>query len=266
MKRKLGIVADCLRSEGVSSLDALEKIKAAGFEAIFTNEYRNEDVAAIKKRADELGLSYEFIHAPFFEINSLWLPGLDYLRIFNAIKESIDAAANNGVPAIILHVSSGWIPPQVNDLGLSRYDELVLYAAERGVTVAFENLRKVGNLCCLMDRYEKMSNVAYCYDNGHEHCYTETVSWMDIFRDRVVATHIHDNLGRPEDRMADYDWHLLPFEGTCDYQTMMRKLDEYVPELPLILEVGMGNPKHPKLTPDEFLATCYERIKKISEM
>ena len=47
---------------------------------------------------------------------------------------------------------------------------------------------------------------------------------------------------------------------------MMCNPDEYVPELPLMLEVSLGNPRQPKLTPEAFLATCYERIKKISEM
>ena len=170
----------------------------------------------------------------------MWMPGLGYLTMFNAMKESIDSATENGIPMVITHVSSGWNPPQVNDLGLSRYDEIVLYAKERGITVAFENLRLVGNLACLVDRYEKMDNVKYCFDCGHEHCYTKTIKWMDIFTTKTCCTHIHDNMGRPfDDKVNDYDAHLLPFDGTYDYEQMSH---------------------------EDFLATCYERIKKISMM
>ena len=263
MERKLGIVASCLH--GVSELDALEKIKAAGFETFFTGSYKNDDVRAIKERADELGLEYEFIHAPFRNINQMWTAGMGYLEVFDYMKESIDAAANNGIKYVITHVSSGWLPPQVNDLGLERYDEIVLYAKDKGIQVAFENLRKVGNLAVLVDRYENMDNVGFCYDNGHEHCYTETVCWPDIFREKMLCTHIHDNFGRPEDKMADGDIHILPFDGNCDYAKMMAKLDEYNYTGSLTLEVGRGA-RYKDLSHEEFLQTCYDRLVKISKM
>ena len=266
MKRKLGIYAKCLY--GVSEIDSLEKIKKAGFETFFTDSGKDSrEIAAIRKKADELGLEYEFIHAPFNGINEMWMPGLGYLTMFNAMKDSIDQAADNGVKIVITHVSSGWNPPQVNDLGLSRYDEIVLYAKDRGVTVAFENLRLLGNLACLIDRYENMKNVRYCFDCGHEHCYTKTIKWLDIFTTKTCCTHIHDNMGRPfEDKTMDYDSHLLPFDGTYDYEQMMRKLDEYGYAGSLMLEVGQSTPEYRAMSHEDFLATCYERIKKISMM
>ena len=265
MNRKLGIIANCLR--GVSAVDALEKIKAAGFETFFTDNYKDADVAEIKKRADELGLEYEFIHAPFHNINQMWMPGMGYLEVFDYMKESIDSAAKHGIPYVITHVSSGWKAPQVNDLGLARYDELVVYARDRGVILAFENLRLLGNLACLVDRYEGLDCVRFCFDCGHEHCYTKTVSLLDVFTDRVCCTHIHDNMGRPfEDKVNDFDTHLLPFDGTYDYKKMMQKLDEYGYTGSLMLEVGQTREEYAKLSHEEFLATCYERIKRISQM
>jgi sugar phosphate isomerase/epimerase len=74
-------------------------------------------------------------------------------------------------------------------------------------------------------------------------------------------------MGRPfEDKTHDYDAHMLPFDGTYDYVQMMRKLDEYGYAGPLTLEVGQNRPEYLAMSPEEFLATCYERIKKISEM
>ena len=265
MKRRLGINAHCLA--GVSEVDALKLIKASGFETTFIAAYDPKEVSQIKAEADRVGLAVEFIHAPFSGINEMWMPGMGYLQIFNKMKETIDSAAANGIPAVIIHVSSGWKCPQVNDLGLSRYDELVIYAKEKGVTLAFENLRMVGNLACLVDRYEHMDNVAYCYDCGHEHCYTKTVRWLDIFTFNVYCTHIHDNIGRAyEDKVNDFDQHLLPFDGTCDYAQMMRELDKYEYSGALMLEVTQDKPEYCNLSNEEFLATAYERIKRISEM
>jgi sugar phosphate isomerase/epimerase len=261
MKRKLGILSECL---GIDPVEALDKIKAAGFECFFTGACDREKVAALVARGNELGLTCEFIHAPFSGINNMWLAGMDYLTVMNGMKQAIDTAAATGVPTVIVHVSSGWNAPEITDLGLARFDELVLYATERRVILAFENLRRVGNLAYLADRYEHMEYVRFCYDCGHEHCYTKYVTWMDIFREKMVATHIHDNHGRGEEKIGDPDAHLLPFEGNLDYEKMMRKLDEYNFEGPLILEVS--NRRHKHLSHEEFLATCFERIKRISEL
>lgn len=261
-KRKLGIVSECLRGE--DPVGSLEKIKDAGFDCFFTGCYDLSAVSALVKRGEELGLSCEFIHAPFKGINDMWLAGMGYLEIMNGMKQAIDTAAATGIPTIIAHVSSGWNAPEITDLGLSRFDELVLYATEKKVTVAFENLRKVGNLAYFADRYENMEYVRFCYDCGHEHCYTKYVTWMDIFRKKMVATHIHDNHGRGEEAVGSPDEHLLPFEGTLDYERMMRKLDEYGFGGALILEVD--NSRHMELSHEDFLATCFERIEKISRL
>lgn len=261
MKRKLGIVSECLR---IDPVEALDLIKKAGFDCFFTGKIDVETVSALVARGNELGLTCEFIHAPFKGINNMWLAGMDYLTVMNGMKQTIDTAAATGVPTVIVHVSSGWKAPEICDLGLARFDELVLYATERKVTLAFENLRMVGNLAYLADRYENMEYVRFCYDCGHEHCYTKYVSWMDIFREKMIVTHIHDNHGRGPEKIADTDTHLLPFEGNLDYEKMMRKLDEYNYQGSLTLEVA--NDRYKDLSHEEFLATCFERIKKISEL
>lgn len=266
MKRKLGLNVDCII--GADPRKTLELAHQIGFESFFAGTRSRECLHDLKKRGDELGMDFEFLHAPFHGINDMWMPGMGYLTLYNGMKDSIDAAAECGIPTVITHVSSGWTPPQVNDLGLSRYDEIVLYAKEKGITVAFENLRMVGNLAVLVDRYEQMDNVMYCYDCGHEHCYTKTVSWLDIFTTRVCCTHIHDNMGRPfEDKVHDFDQHWLPFDGTIDYEKMMRKLDEYGYKGSLTLELNNGvREDYKAMSPEEFLRTAYERIKKISEL
>ncbi len=267
MKRKLGINTDCLREllDDVSMLELAYKI---GFEAFTTGNADSVTVAALKKKADELGMEFSFLHAPYKGINALWEDGEEAREMFGKIIDAIDTASACGVPSVILHVSSGWNPPPVNDLGLSRYDALVDYAAEKGIIIAFENLRCVGNLAYLMERYEHRDNVRFCFDCGHEHCYTKTVSWLDIFTDRLVATHIHDNMGRPfEDKVTDRDTHWLPFDGTYNFHEMMRKLDKYGYEGPLVMEVFRTvRADYKEMAPEEFVTTAYERIKRISLM
>ena len=265
IRRELGINADCLN--GISELDALELIKKTGFDSVFISSYKNDEVAKIKSKADEIGLTVEFIHARYQGINNMWLPGLSYVDIYEKMTEAIDSASSNGIEGVVVHVSSGWKAPDVNDLGLSRFDQLVLCAREKGVKLVFENLRYTGNLACLVDRYECMPHVMFCYDVGHENCYTKTVRWMNIFTTRVFCTHIHDNPGRAlEDKTGDYDLHLLPFEGNCDYERIMSDLNAYGYDRRLSLEVMHYKPEYQHMTAEEFLSTCYERLVKISKM
>ena len=264
MKRKLGLFYESL--PGVTGVEAVKLLHDAGFDCYCTGCCNPEYLQPVVDAGNELGMTCEFIHAPFGgnEINNMWLPGLSYLNIFNGMKKAIDTAAACKVPVVVAHISHGWYPPEVNDLGLARFDELVLYAAERDVKLAFENVYSVGNLAYFADRYEKLPNVGLCYDAGHEHCFTKTVSWLDIYTEKVFAIHINDNPGRPGGKEGNTDMHWLPFKGDVDYEDMMKKLNKYGYEGSLILEVSKSSKS--ELTHEEWLADCYERAKKISEM
>ena len=218
MKHRLGIIADCL--PGVAEIDALEKIRKAGFDMVFSSEYDPKTVYKIKEKCDRLGLSLDFLHAPFRGINDFWIPGLAYRGLRNGIYGSIDAASEAGVPMIVCHVSSGWFPPQLCDVGFQRFDDLVDYAISKNVKIAFENLRKVGNLAAILERYEKVPEVGFCYDCGHEHCYTETVHFLELYGNRVFCTHIHDNHGQKDE-------HLTIGEGDIDFRRVVGMLPNY---------------------------------------
>ena len=70
MKRKLGIVANCL--SGIKEIDALPLIKAAGFETFFTTRaYKRDEVREIKRVADELSLEEEFLATCYERIKKI---------------------------------------------------------------------------------------------------------------------------------------------------------------------------------------------------
>ena len=268
MKRKLGMNVNglCVPSQ----LEGLDLMKKVGFDCFFTGAFHYDEVASLKEHADKLGIEFEFIHGPFSGfngINAMWLSGIDYRPLFNDMKESIDSAAACQIPIVVIHVSSGWNAPQVNDLGLARYDELVLYAREKGVKIACENLRKLGNVAYFVDRYERDENVGFCYDCGHQHCYTPNVCWPDVYTSQLLCTHLHDNHGiaRP-DATEREDEHLLPFDGTFDYARMIAKLNEYDYRGSLMMEITQRKPQYASMTAEEFAAEAYARVKKLSEL
>ncbi len=263
MNRKLGINVDCI--PGGLVFERVKKIKEVGFDSIFASGFAF--IGKIADTADSIGLNFEFLHAPFDGINNMWLEGDEYLKLFNRMKKSIDLASDNGIPTVIVHASSGWNPPAVTELGLSRFDSLVNYAKNKNVNIAIENLRRTDNVVLLGERYAAKGNVGYCYDIGHEHCYTDGVDWMELFRDRVICTHIHDNFGIKSKDQEGTDLHLLPFDGDVDYKSAMDRLNKYGYKGSLMLEVlNDRNPQYAAMDELEFLKLAYERAKKLSEL
>lgn len=266
MKRKLGMNCDACR--GVTELETLELIKKAGFDCFFlgSDHVTPELVASLRAKGNELGLEFTFIHAPFYNINAMWLPGDSYKDVYDDMLMTIDAAADNGVPYVVVHLSAGWDAPAISDIGVARYDALFDHAAEKKVVIAVENSRVVGNIAYFTERYVDNPWVRFCLDMGHEHCFTKTVHFMDLFTDRLAVTHIHDNFGRGPERTGMPDLHLLPFDGNVNYHRIMRELDTYGYTGTLTLEIGNGKEPYAKMTPEEFVNTAFERVKRLSEL
>ena len=191
--------------------------------------------------AQLLGLELEFIHGPYHAkhpsgselyMNHCWKASPDYVPLMDAILTSIDCAAEAEVKTVVLHVNGDWKPPMISDIGLARFDRIVAHAVRRGVHIAFENLRTHGTLAALMERYERIPEVGFCYDCGHEHCYTEKIPYLDIFGNRTLCTHIHDNDGI-------HDSHTLPYYGTIDWERVMKAFAEIGYEGNLNYEAGL---------------------------
>lgn len=268
MKRKIGINADCFKKGGYVYNDyvyaQIKKLRDYGFEHFFISELRGS-FGKYSAVAESVGISFDFIHAPYRGINDMWLEGDGYLRIYNNMKQAIDIASNIGVATVIVHVSSGWEPPATNDLGFSRFDGLVEYAESKKVTVAFENLRVSSVLLQIMERYKDRENVKYCYDCGHEFACTPDIDWIKTFGHKLCCIHIHDNLGR--EFGDDPDLHYLPLDGKIDYADMVHRLDEVGYNGPIMLEVfNTSKPEYSEMTEDEFFKLCAKRATLIANM
>ena len=261
MKRQVGMVVEAPRNMGYA--ETMELMKDVGFDCIFSNQYDPEKVCFIKNKADQLGLDVSFLHAPYRGINNFWMSGLDYLPLKKTIYQTIDSASAAGIPMIVSHVDSGWNPPPMCEIGLKRFDDMVEYADKKNVKIAFENIRNFGTIAALVQRYRAVENVGFCYDCGHEHCYTRIVDFTSLFASKIICTHIHDNVGF--DGRDDPDDHWLMFDGNMDYTDMVRRLDAVGYAGPLNVECRRIS-KYDDWTDEQFIRTAYERIKKISEL
>ena len=264
MKRRLGINTNCIQK--ANPIDLLDDIQNAGFDCFFTPSYitDRDTVAKLREKGEKLGLRYEFIHAPFKGVNAMWEECEGTQTFMDAITNSIDNAAACDVPMIILHASSTWTPPAMTDAGFARYDTLIAHAEKKGVKVAIENLRRKEYYSALLERYKDCAHVGFCYDNGHEHWCSPEFPHLERYADKLLCTHIHDNMGKLENYLTvNGDLHLPPFDGNFDFERMMQRLNTCSYTGSLTMEL------HPMVEMNEaktFLDDVYARLMKISKM
>lgn len=265
MQRKVGIIEEAIAS--IPPISRMKLIRDAGFDSYSTNTYKAKDLEPSANAAKAVGLVPDFLHAPFDNINSIWYKTSEHPEIFFKMCEAIDTAAAFEIPTVVIHSASGWNPPEISERGLYRYDVLVERAAKLGVKIAFENLRTVPHSVYLSFRYRAFDNVGFCYDSGHESCFTETVEWLGLLGKNTLCTHLHDNFGKRNDPDVNDDLHLLPFDGNIDFRGVKERLDRYNYTGNLTLEVfDTCSPNYKDMGEEAFIKLAYERVSKINSL
>ena len=125
--------------------EQLDCIVENGFRSVFFGS-DEESPMHIARELDRRGLRCESLHAPFDHINDMWVEGENGERMLKELTDGVALCASIGTPVLVVHLSSGDNAPTVNDIGLARYTRLMNYAKEKGITVAYENQRKLGRL------------------------------------------------------------------------------------------------------------------------
>ncbi len=249
---KLGI--NFIGSFGLSYDACLKIIADTGFDSVF--DIYTDDLAAEKfaNAATKYHLKMNSFHAPFRGTNGMWLEGEAGEEMLEKLFATVKNCAEYGVPVAVVHVSEGYTPPEISEIGLSRFDRLVSFAAEKGVTVAFENLRVPRYLFAVMERYKDVKNVGFCWDTGHEACFTDGREFMPDFGERLCFTHIHDNLAEPSG-----DLHRIPFDGVLDFNRIATHLRQRKWKGDITFEVFPDNYElYKEMTAEEFYKRAFD--------
>ncbi len=260
--RKLGV--SLVAHKEVGAAEQIGMIKAAGFACFFFNYKDDTDIDLIKKTADQVGLEIETAHLPFGGANRLWEEGdagEDYLQ---SLCDKISGCQRIGVDKAIVHVTIATVAPPVSEIGKERFMRLCDHAQKCGVQLAFENLEPHPHLQVIMDLIPDFHG--FCWDCGHNLCYTPTVDMMSLYGERLICTHIHDNCGitRPGDIHYRDDLHLLPFDGNLDWEWVAEKFRNANFEGPLTLELGLkGKAEYGEMPLQEFFNDAYRRVQKL---
>jgi sugar phosphate isomerase/epimerase len=148
------------------------------------------------------------------------------------IKRALDLVEHVPFRYCVQHVARARDIPDERlwDAAFSSLEHLSLFARHRGVTLALENtpgeMATPVNLKAFLER-TRLTGVKLCFDTGHANIAGDLAEALESVRDLVVTAHVHDNRGERDD-------HLLPYEGTVDWDATLPALP---PQVPLVLEL-----------------------------
>ncbi len=251
---KLGINLGCYGGLTVDEQIAL--MKKNGFTACFLSNERDDFDDAVET-LQKAGISVDSLHAPYNKINDIWLEGPEGEEMLNRLIRCAEDAARHGIPAIVVHLSSGMTPPMINDIGNARFATLMDKAKELGITVAYENQRKLANLALMFEYY---GEARFCWDIGHEACFTGGREYMPLFGHKLAVLHIHDNTME-----FNKDYHMIPYDGKIDFDKGAKYIADSGFDGTVMLEIGRwGSSFYDGISAEEYYQRAGAAAKKLA--
>lgn len=255
MNRTIGISWGCFG--GLSTDEQINLMRENGFAATFTGS-ENKNLNEIMPALRAAGITCDNYHAPFDGINHIWRAGEDGDRMAERLYESVRTCVRYGVPALVVHLSSGMTPPHVNDVGHERWAKLMGLADREGIVICFENQRMLSNLAYA---FETFSTARFCWDVGHEACFTHGRRYMPLFGDKLSALHIHDNHA-----VFNGDEHMIPGDGSIDFASAARQIAASGYQGTIMLELIRRNSDlYADWTPERYYRHAAEAARRIAD-
>ena len=249
----------CVQNDNlnVSPKETIYAIKKAGFDGVFLQwynknlEFSQEDQL---KLCRNLGLEVLFVHLGYKGINNIWIDGEDADTLVENYLHDLDVCKSNNINMVVMHLTSRSIAPDPRLGGLNRLQKIIDYAENLNIKIAFENTKIFGYLEYVFQNI-KNKNIGVCFDSGHCHCHFDDKFSWDLFKNKIIALHLHDN-----DKSSDQ--HLLPFDGTIDWKYFTNKLKEANYLGPVILE-SCYSKNYSNISIDDFYKLSLEKAKQL---
>lgn len=273
-KQKIGISVGNNWDRPVT--DAMQMLKAIGFDAVSPEWQKDVDMDEVIKAARDAGLEVQSLHAPFSKMNWMWQRELAEAEApLDGLMDSLEVCKKHQIPILVVHTWIGFEYEDLpNEIGFKNYGKLVERAQRYGVQIALENTEGEEFLLALMEHFKDNENVGFCWDSGHEMCYNHSEDLLAKWGERLLVTHLNDNLGISRYSGETFwhdDLHLLPYDGIADWEENIKRLKASRPLEYLNFELTRfskpnrhDNDIYQKLTVEEYYTEAYKRACRIA--
>jgi sugar phosphate isomerase/epimerase len=214
-------------------------------------DYHSDTVVAdLQQWLAEAGLELRSVHAP---IGDTVGPGRQGQPInlaaadAEARAEAVDQATRalhiaRRIPFQTFVVHCGALGPAADnrrDAARRSLELLHARAEPLGVRLALETipneLSRAGSLVHFVEQVLDDVPVGICLDLGHAHLVGDLADTIETVSEHLVSVDVHDNRGRHDD-------HLVPFDGTIDWPSVMTTLQKIGYDGALMMELQTRGP------------------------
>lgn len=244
-------------NKNVTPIETIHAIKKAGFDGVFLQWFNKDWSVSQEQQLElcrELGFEIPFVHLGYKYINDIWEMGENGEKLVDYYLNDLETCRRNGIDMVVMHLTSKSEAPTPNEIGLKRLQVIIDYAEKLNIKIAFENTKIPGYLEYVFENI-KNKNIGVCYDSGHCHCHFDDKFNWNFFKNRIFAVHLHDN-----DKSDDL--HMLPFDGTIDWNLLAENLKKSNYAGPIILESSYKR-DYLKMPLEEFYKLSLERAKEL---
>ena len=235
-------------------------IKEVGFDGTFLQwQSDKKEFMAVAEECRRVGLFIQSVHAPFTNSYTLWEEGEAGDKEVEVLKTCIDYTAEIGCEIVVMHAIIGFDRHTPNNIGLERFRDILLYGKSKGVKVALENTEGLEYVEYLFKNLPE--DLAYFnIDTGHEMCYNYSKDLITKFKNRLIATHLNDNMGITGSEITWLDdAHMLPFDGIADWDKIADRLVNAGYKGDLTFELIMAN-RPDRHTHDKFIGMTFKEF------
>lgn len=224
------------------ALTASKYIKKAGFKYIdygfgadfgqkigfFSNDYDGW-LKKIRKYMEKSSVKYVQAHSP---MGRPIVKDDEQQALIEGTKLCVKACADLGIENLVVHsgYKEGNAKAETYEQNRDFYLDLLKYAENFGVNILTENFNKmfdpnifwIDNATDLLELINYVDHPLFhaCYDIGHANLQDMPQhEELAILGSHVKAIHVQDNLG-------DDDFHLAPFFGTTNFDSVMKGLKD----------------------------------------
>ncbi len=273
---KTKLCINLIPSLNMGTKEQLALLKQIGFDGFFVVWEPGMNVAEIRGYAQETGMLFQSIHARWGMTADMWEDGPKAQEGIAELCACLEDCARVQVPIMVCHCYIGFDHAEPTQIGIENYGRVIAKAKELGIKIAFENCEQEQFLAALMDAFKDEYYVGFCWDTGHELCYNRSQDMMALYGDRLICTHINDNLGiRDFDGNVTWidDLHLLPFDGIADWERIVRRLNQYNYSDVLTFELNTAskpgrheNDTYANMDGVLYLTEAYKRACRVADM
>lgn len=209
--------------------EAVRLLHQTGFDAVAFNWKAGVDLAAGINAARALGMLVQYLHAPQGFYHPLWVE--EEPEILRLLLQGLEDCRRWDISMYVMHVCSDFVDITPNlTVGAKNFKRITDTAARYGIAVAFENTEKPAYLETIMNLYRDDANIGFCWDSGHEQCYTPAEDILRRHGHRLLVTHLNDNMGMSTDMANSMDdVHLIPGDGIANWDHQLARLRQAAP-------------------------------------